>query len=88
MEEEEALLSHYHSVLTQRLRGLGKREAADAYTLDGVAKVHYDLAMVDYCRFMAGWGWWGANKYAARRCKQVLARLPAVLKAAAAAAAP
>jgi hypothetical protein len=36
---------------------------------------------------MAGWGWWGAARYAGRRCKEVLARLPAVIKAARAAAA-
>ncbi|GBF87987.1 hypothetical protein Rsub_00699 [Raphidocelis subcapitata] len=84
-EHEGALLDHYHAALTARLARLGKAEAARAFTRR-VLGVHYDLALVDFCRFMAGWGFWGAAGYAKARCREVLGRLPAALAAAAAAA--
>lgn len=82
---ERALLSHYGATLRARLRALGKREAAERYT-DEIIAVHYDLAILDYCRFMAGWGFWGAADYAAARARSALARLPELLRAAEAAA--
>ena len=84
---EAALLAHYHASLTARLDALGKGAAAAAYTLGRVLPAHYDLAIVDYCRFMAGWGFWGAGRYARARCEAALARLPRALADAAAAAA-
>jgi hypothetical protein len=83
--KEGQLLDHYHSALTAQLCRLGKAEAARAFTRR-VLGVHYDLALVDFCRFMAGWGFWGAAAHAKARCREVLARLPAALAAAAAAA--
>ena len=44
-------------------------------------------AVIDYCRFMAGWGWWGATRYAGRRCKEALPRLKGALAKAKTAAA-
>jgi hypothetical protein len=52
-ESEGQLLAHYHSALTGRLAALGKGAAAAAYTHD-IFLVHYELALVDFCRFMAG----------------------------------
>lgn len=82
---EQELLGHYHAALTARLAVLGKAPAAAAFEL-GVFESHFELALLDYCRFMAGWGWWGAAGYAQRRCREALARLPAALAVAVAAA--
>jgi hypothetical protein len=84
---ERALLLHYHAALRARLRALGKARAAEGYGFESALLPHYELALVDYCRFMAGWGWWGASRYAQARVQGVLARLPEVLAAAEAAAA-
>jgi hypothetical protein len=51
-DHEADLISHYHSTLTQRLGELGKAAAAREFSLE-VLKVHYELAMVDYCRWAA-----------------------------------
>eukprot|EP00775_Hariotina_reticulata_P008899 gene8899-9076_t len=56
--------------------GLG---AAKLYTYE-VMVAHFDLCVVDYVRFMAGWGMWGNVKWAKQRTQQALRQLPAVVK--------
>jgi hypothetical protein len=36
---------------------------------------HYELALVDYMRFMAGWGLWGNTNYIEQRTDEILFRL-------------
>jgi hypothetical protein len=52
--QEAELLDHYHSQLAARLPA----DAAARYTR-AVLQEHYDLATLDYVRFMDGWGYWG-----------------------------
>lgn len=86
--DEEALLRHYHSELLGGLAataaapqgsGVGCPAAAaravEQYSFD-VLRQEYRLAMCDYVRFMAGWGFWGsAASWAAARARQFLPEL-------------
>lgn len=67
---EEELLQHYHNELMARLQLGGKGEG---YTLD-VLKEHFGLALVDFVRFMDGWGYWGNNRWATRKVEETLER--------------
>jgi hypothetical protein len=33
--------------------------------------MHWELAIVDWYRFMAGWGFWGNDSWIARRAKEI-----------------
>lgn len=35
----------------------------------------YELCLLDYVRFMAGWGFWGNDGYARKRAMSVLQQL-------------
>lgn len=74
----EELLQHYHSRLLQQLDKVGKGDAAQRYSLD-VMRSHFDLCIVDYVRFMAGWGMWGNAEWASDRARAVLTRLDQVI---------
>lgn len=80
-QQEQQLLQHYHGELLQQLHAAGKERAAEVYTYD-VMLSHFDLCVVDYVRFMAGWGMWGNVQWAKQRTQQVLRQLPAVVKVA------
>lgn len=71
---EQQLLQHYHSALLQQLRSNGKAEAAQQYSFD-VMLAQFELCLVDYVRFMAGWGMWGNSEWASERAREVLQRL-------------
>ncbi|KAJ9515189.1 hypothetical protein QJQ45_002314 [Haematococcus lacustris] len=75
---EEALLRHYHTTLMSRLGelqpGLVAEAAQRTYTWE-VLRQHYDLALLDFVRFMAGWGSWGAVGYAHNAARQAARRL-------------
>lgn len=73
-ECEQQLLQYYHSKLLEGLRRHDKAAAADRYSLE-VMVAQYELCLVDYVRFMAGWGMWGNAGWASRRCKDILGRL-------------
>ncbi len=73
---EQQLLQHYHMALLARLAQNNK--ASSSYTF-GVLQRHFDLCLVDYVRFMAGWGFWGNVGWAQSRTRQVLDRLPQLL---------
>lgn len=64
---EADLLLHYHGVLTDRLPA----SAAAAYPL-ALAKERFEVALLDYCRWMAGWGWWGNVSWAQRKARSAL----------------
>lgn len=69
-QHEQQLLQYYHARLQQYLQQYG-REGRERYSL-AVLQRHYELALLDYCRFMAGWGWWGNAGWARARAKELL----------------
>jgi thiamine kinase-like enzyme len=71
---EQQLLRHYHSALTQQLREHGKAAAAQRYGY-GVMVAQFEVCLVDYVRFMAGWGMWGNAEWASDRAREVLQQL-------------
>lgn len=75
---EQQLLQYYHSKLLKGLRMHDKATAADSYSLE-VMTAQYELCLLDYVRFMAGWGMWGNAAWASRRCKNIMARLKQVM---------
>ncbi|GIL47760.1 hypothetical protein Vafri_3944 [Volvox africanus] len=78
---EDEYLSYYHSELLNRLALKGKAgiEAAMRYRPD-VMRRHVDLALLDYVRFMAGWGIWGSGSgWAVRRAKALLPKVQQLL---------
>jgi len=62
------LLRFYYDALVNKLDGHGH-----VYTWEK-CKEHYKYALLDYVRFMAGWGWWGNTKYAQARAREWLRR--------------
>ncbi len=90
---EEALLRGYHSRLLHHIAlqeaaddavlghgaGSGSSDRPQRYTY-GCLQRHYELCLLDYCRFMAGWGWWGNVGWTQRRARELLARLPQLLQ--------
>jgi aminoglycoside phosphotransferase (APT) family kinase protein len=66
---EQALLAHYHARLLGHLARLGR--GGEGYTAE-VLQRHYELALLDYCRHMAGWGWWGNAGWARARARALL----------------
>ncbi|KXZ53981.1 hypothetical protein GPECTOR_6g901 [Gonium pectorale] len=82
LESKEAdYLSYYHAELTSRLTEAGAASAAAAARYHtGVMKRHFDLALLDYVRFMAGWGMWGSGvQWATRRARSLLPRVQELL---------
>jgi hypothetical protein len=68
---ERELLEHYHAELARRL---GPARLGD-YTVD-VLQRHFDVALADLVRFLAGWGMWGSNvSWAAARARSVVAEI-------------
>jgi hypothetical protein len=69
-QHEQELLQYYHGRLQRYLQQYG-RGGGERYSLQ-VLQRHYELALLDYCRFMAGWGWWGNAGWARARAKELL----------------
>ncbi len=68
-------MRHYHAELARRL---GPR--LGGYSLHLLQR-HFDVAVADLVRFLAGWGLWGSNvKWAVQRTHRVLADLPSYLQ--------
>jgi len=71
-------LSYYHQQLLKNIceflvsgalpDDLGNTEP---YSLQELIQ-HYELSLIDYVRFMAGWGMWGNVDYAERRVLELL----------------
>lgn len=72
---EKELLEHYHAELTGRLPAA----AAAEYTPE-VMKERLGLAICDFVRFMAGWGWWGNTSWAAQKAREGLKKWTAAGK--------
>lgn len=83
LEDEKGLLRTYHSEL---LRMIGNRQQQKddsfpnshgflqehEYTFECLW-MHWELAIVDWYRFMAGWGFWGNDGWITRRAKEITA---------------
>jgi Ecdysteroid kinase-like family len=69
-QHEEELLEYYHQELCKQLT----EQAAEAYTLE-IMKERLNLAICDFVRFMAGWGWWGNTGWASQKCRNHLKTL-------------
>lgn len=67
---EDELLGAYHA----ELAGLLPPGRAAAYPAEAL-RDDFDVAVADYVRFMAGWGYWGNVAWAERRARRVLDRL-------------
>jgi aminoglycoside phosphotransferase (APT) family kinase protein len=78
-QQEQQLLDHYHMQLQQQLKQAGKTAAAEQYSREVMA-VHYELCLLDYVRFMAGWGMWGNTRWATVKAKAAMKQLPELLK--------
>jgi thiamine kinase-like enzyme len=74
---EKQILEAYLQMLTKYLQenatsaGAAGAAVAAEYTLAELTQ-HYELSLVDYVRFMAGWGMWGNAQYAQSRAKEIL----------------
>lgn len=75
---EQQLLQHYHAALVKQLQANSKAEAAQRYTPE-VMTAQFEIALVDYIRFCAGWGFWGNVEWACARARGVLKRLDKVI---------
>lgn len=71
---EQQLLQHYHTELLKQLRSNGKAEAAQRYSYE-VMVAQFELCLVDYVRFMAGWGFWGNVEWASERTREIIKRI-------------
>jgi hypothetical protein len=72
---EDGLLRFYADELKRNLYAIGTFDAGDISRMTKleVLKSQYELALVDYVRFMAGWGFWGSGSdYAERRAVEIL----------------
>jgi len=68
-ETEKEYLASYNEALCELCP-----KARESHTLE-ICTMHYELALLDYVRFMAGWGMWGNDEYAVRRANQILDKL-------------
>ncbi|RKO86998.1 hypothetical protein BDK51DRAFT_10330, partial [Blyttiomyces helicus] len=61
----DRLLDGYFEVLVRAGTGL------NGYTRAQFAD-HFNWCLLDYVRFMAGWGWWGNHRWAVERTRHLL----------------
>lgn len=77
---EQDYLAHYRECLAKELTQLGRAEAAVRYD-NAVMTKHLELAVLDYVRFMAGWGMWGSGlDWAVSRARVALPRVEQLLE--------
>lgn len=72
LKDEEGLLAAYHAELVVALARNGGR-GDGKYTLD-VLKEQWEWALVDWMRFLGGWGCWGNADWVIRRSKEICER--------------
>lgn len=63
---EEEYLSYYYFALSQHAQSRFSRRHLQQ---------QYDLALLDYARFMAGWGWWGNVAYVQGKVNTIIDQL-------------
>ncbi|TPX62350.1 hypothetical protein PhCBS80983_g00483 [Powellomyces hirtus] len=73
-KQEDDLIKVYHDELIMRLSKRSVATDAQEYTLD-ILKIHLGLALVDWVRFMAGWGMWGNVRWVEEKAKETLSLL-------------
>lgn len=64
------MLQAYHSKLLRYLAQFEKSPVT-GYPYELLVR-HFELCLVDYVRFMAGWGMWGNTEYAEQRTLEIL----------------
>jgi hypothetical protein len=64
---EQQLLDYYYQELARLL-------PAESTYSRAVFDAHWELSIVDWVRFMAGWGYWGNDRWAIRRAREVTQR--------------
>jgi hypothetical protein len=72
---EEKILRTYATSLKRNLIAIGILSHDEIEKIASIRNItkQYELAIVDYVRFMCGWGFWGSNSdYAWNRAKQIL----------------
>ena len=80
IEDEKDLLRSYHSELVQVIRSRKEvspeiasfLEREGDYTFEKLWE-HWELAIIDWYRFMAGWGFWGNDGWVEQRARQIAA---------------
>jgi thiamine kinase-like enzyme len=82
IQQEKELIRAYHSEL---LRSIARRrndgqatahspgEDPGEYSFETLWR-HWEIAIVDWYRFMAGWGFWGNDTWVERRAKEIVFR--------------
>jgi aminoglycoside/choline kinase family phosphotransferase len=74
VQTERDMLRLYHDKLMYYIdlysSNQGTSKSCD-YGLEELTK-HYELSLLDYVRFMAGWGMWGNSEYAEQRAMELL----------------
>lgn len=64
-DDERQMLRFYFDALSEHL------PSSVVYSWDTFSH-HWELALVDWCRFMAGWGFWGNDRWVIRRAREVV----------------
>ncbi|PSR75315.1 hypothetical protein PHLCEN_2v9178 [Hermanssonia centrifuga] len=70
--DEKALLETYHAVFLESLSSSTSKDGNDPmYDFETFWK-HWEFAIVDWYRFMAGWGFWGNDRWTERRAREIV----------------
>ncbi|EJD52658.1 hypothetical protein AURDEDRAFT_142561 [Auricularia subglabra TFB-10046 SS5] len=65
---EQTLLRQYFDALQSLRKGMSVDYSYDQFLRQ------WDLAVVDWYRFMAGWGFWGNDRWISRRAREIVQR--------------
>lgn len=68
---DEELLGYYYQELMQALNARNLSDASRLFTLE-VLEEQFEVALVDWMRFMAGWGRWGNATWVEGRVRKIL----------------
>ena len=68
IDVESEVLEHYYNFLC---------EFIDESEIISLTALHhqYELALIDFVRFMSGWGFWGNSNYACERVRALMLTL-------------
>ena len=70
---DEELLRFYYRELNQALSARGVNAETENYSFE-VMKRQFEIALVDWMRFMAGWGTWGNARWVETSVRSILKR--------------
>ncbi|EIN06907.1 hypothetical protein PUNSTDRAFT_136725 [Punctularia strigosozonata HHB-11173 SS5] len=70
-EHEQALLDYYYGILSQRLASGPSGDRSAIYERERFIK-DWELSLVDWYRFMAGWGFWGNDSWVEARVREII----------------